>query len=136
MAPLLFADDDEPGTFLTQRAFKAAGIEEPIVSVTNGDDAIAYLSSGKPLPRLALLDQNLPRRTGLEVLEWIRKESSVAALPVLLLSGSEYESDVQTAYLLGANGYLVKPSTYEETVEMAKAIKAFWFGVNRGPRLR
>ena len=132
---LLLADDDEPGAFLTQRAFKAAGIADPVVSVTSGEAAIEYLSSGKPLPRLALLDQNLPRRNGLEVLEWIRKESHMPVLPVLLLSASDYDGDVQAAYLLGANGYLVKPSTYEETLEMAKAIKAFWFGANRGPRL-
>lgn len=59
----------------------------------------------------------------------------LADAAVLLLSGSDYDGDVQAACLLGANGYLVKPATYEETVEMAKAIKAFRFGANQGPRL-
>ena len=130
---LLLADDDEHGAVITQRAFKAAGIDEPVVTVRTGEAAIEYLSDGNEAPRLALLDQNLPGRTGLEVLQWIRAASSLPTMPVLLLSGSEYDGDVKTAYLLGANGYLVKPSTYDETVEMAKAIKAFWLGVNRLP---
>ncbi|MGQ0652568.1 MAG: response regulator [Betaproteobacteria bacterium] len=133
---LLLADDDETGALLTQRAFKAAGIVEPVVYVRNGAAAIEFLANATEVPRLALLDQNLPRRTGLEVLEWIRRESPLPTLPVLLLSGSEYDSDVQAAYLVGANGYLVKPSTYEATVEMAKAVQAYWLGVNRGPRAR
>jgi len=130
---LLLADDDEHGAALTQRAFKAAGIDEPVVSVRTGEAAIQHLSDSKVAPRIALLDQNLPGRTGLEVLQWIRTASPLPTLPVLLLSGSDYDGDVQTAYLLGANAYLVKPSTYDATVEMAKAIKAFWLGVNRGP---
>lgn len=133
---LLLADDDHNGAQLTQRAFKAAGILEPVVYVRTGDAAVEQLASGAEVPRLALLDQNLPRRTGLEVLEWIRTQSTMPTLPVLLLSGSEYDSDVQAAYLLGANGYLVKPPTYEATVEMGRAIKAYWLGVNRGPQQR
>jgi CheY-like chemotaxis protein len=133
---LLLADDDQNGAQLTQRALKAAGIVEPVVYVRDGEAAIAFLAGGTEVPRLALLDQNLPRRTGLEVLEWIRRESRMPTLPVLLLSGSDYDSDVQAAYLLGANGYLVKPATYEATVEMATAIQLYWLGVNRGPRAR
>ena len=133
---LLIADDDQNSAQLTQRALKAAGIVEPVVYVRDGEAAIEFLANGSETPRLALLDQNLPRRTGLEVLEWIRRESVMPTLPVLLLSGSDYDSDVQAAYLLGANGYLVKPATYEATVEMAKAIQSYWLGVNRGPRPR
>jgi CheY-like chemotaxis protein len=133
---LLLADDDQNGALLTQRALKAAGIVEPVVYVRDGEAAIAFLADGTEVPRLALLDQNLPRRTGLEVLEWIRRDSRMSTLPVLLLSGSDYDSDVQAAYLLGANGYLVKPATYEATVEMAKAIQLYWLGVNRGPKPR
>ena len=130
---LLLADDDEKGAFLTQRALVEAGVDEPIELAGHGEAVIARLSNGGELPRLALLDQNLPRRTGLEVLEWIRKESRVPTLPVLLLSGSDYDGDVQAAYLLGANGYLVKPMTYDETLAMARAIKAYWLDANRNP---
>ena len=133
---LLLADDDEKGALLTQRALVEAGIDERIVLARDGEAVIACLSGDAEAPRLALLDQNLPRRTGLEVLEWIRKESSVPTLPVLLLSGSDYDGDVQAAYLLGANGYLVKPVSYDATLAMARAVKAYWLGVNRGPRPR
>lgn len=133
---LLLADDDENSAFLTQRALLEAGIDEHIVLARDGDAVIECLSGDGELPRLALLDQNLPRRTGLEVLEWIRKESTVPTLPVLLLSGSDYDGDVQAAYLLGANGYLVKPLSYDHMLAMARAVKAYWLGVNRGPRPR
>ena len=133
---LLLADDDENGAFLTQRALEDAGVDERIVLARDGEAVIECLCADGEVPRLVLLDQNLPRRTGLEVLEWIRKESSVPTLPVLLLSGSDYDGDVQAAYLLGANGYLVKAVSYDDTLAMARAVKAYWLGVNRGPRPR
>ena len=142
LAPVLFADDDENQVFLTMRAFKEAGVRHPLAAVSDGDSVIAYLGgagryadrAAHPLPCLLLLDQKLPGRSGLEVLEWVRNNSGVCTLPVLLLSASEFDGDVQTAYLVGANGYLVKPVTYEATLAMAKAIKDYWLGVNRAPQ--
>jgi DNA-binding response OmpR family regulator len=77
--------------------------------------------------------QELPGRSGLEVLEWVRAKSPFCTLPVLLLSASTFDADIQTAYLLGANGYLVKPAEFEALVAMAKAIKDYWLTVNRAP---
>jgi CheY-like chemotaxis protein len=141
MQPILLADDDAEGAFLTTRAFKQAGVAHPIAVVRDGDAAVQYLAGtgpyanrgAHPLPCLLLLDQKLPGRSGLEVLEWVRTKSPVCTLPVLLLSASTFDGDVQTAYLLGANGYLVKPTEFETLVAMAKAIKDYWLTVNRAP---
>jgi CheY-like chemotaxis protein len=141
MQPILLADDDDHGAFLTTRAFEKAGVRQPIRVVRDGDAAIQYLAGtgpyadrgAHPLPCLLLLDQKLPGRSGLEVLEWVRTKSAVCTLPVLLLSASNFDADIQTAYLLGANGYLVKPSEFEALLAMAKAIKDYWLTVNRAP---
>jgi CheY-like chemotaxis protein len=141
MQPILLADDDEAGAFLTLRAFQKAGVKNPIAVVRDGDAAIHYLAGtgpyadrgAHPLPCLLLLDQKLPGRSGLEVLEWVRTKSAVCTLPVLLLSASTFDGDVQAAYLLGANGYLVKPGEFEALLAMAKAVKDYWLTVNRAP---
>ena len=141
LAPVLVADDDQNQAYLTARAFKAAGVRHPLALVPDGDAAIEYLEgkgryadrAAHPLPCLLLLDQKLPGRSGLEVLEWVRTKSSFCTLPVLLLSASTFDGDIQTAYLLGANGYLVKPGEFEALVAMAKAIKDYWLTVNRSP---
>jgi CheY-like chemotaxis protein len=139
--PLLLADDDENQAYLTSRAFKSAGVRQELVVLPDGSTVIDYLSGAgayadrqaHPLPSLLLLDQKLPGRSGLEVLQWVRSESPMCTLPVLLLSSSTFDGDVQAAYLLGANGYLVKPTSFEATVAMAKAIKEYWLTVNRAP---
>lgn len=144
MRPLLLADDDADEAFLVVRAFRDAGVANPVVVVPDGEAAIRYLEGrgdyadrlAHPWPALLMLDQKLPGRSGLEVLEWIRNGSGAPTLPVLVLSASTYDSDVQAAYLVGANGYLVKPATYEETVAMARAVHAFWLTFNRAPAAR
>ena len=141
MRPLLVVDDDANAAFLTARAFKSAGVAQPVLTVPDGKSAMDYLGgtgayadrAAHPLPCLLLLDQKLPGRSGLEVLEWVRNRSPVCTLPVLVLSASTNDSDVQAAYLLGANGYLVKPSRFEDLLAMARAIKDYWLTVNRAP---
>jgi len=98
--------------------------------VPDGESAIAYLEKNQPA--LVLLDQKLPGCSGLEVLQWMRAQAST--VPALLLSASTYDSDVKAAYLVGANGYLVKPATFEDSVAMAKAIRDYWLTHNRAPR--
>lgn len=141
MRPLLVVDDDANAAFLTARAFKSAGVAQPVLTVADGKSAMDYLGgtgayadrAAHPLPCLLLLDQKLPGRSGLEVLDWVRNRSPVCTLPVLVLSASTNDSDVQAAYLLGANGYLVKPARFEDLLAMARSIKDYWLTVNRAP---
>jgi CheY-like chemotaxis protein len=137
--PILYAEDDENDAFLADLAFKKAEILNRLVVVRDGRSAIEYLAgTGRfanrteyPLPCLVLLDLKMPRVSGLEVLKWIRGQPRVCTMPVLMLTSSNQDSDVQRAYLLGANGYLIKPSRTDDMLAMAKGIRDFWLILNR-----
>ncbi|HEY3757271.1 MAG TPA: response regulator [Opitutaceae bacterium] len=117
-APVLYAEDSEDDAFLLQRAFSQAGVSNPLVVVPNGKAVVHYLSAtgpytdrtSHPFPRLVLLDIKMPHRTGLDVLCWIRQQPELRHLTVIMLTASAQDRDVSSAYSLGANGYLVKPS--------------------------
>jgi len=139
MRPILYIDDEPDDIFFMVRACKRAGLEEPIETVNQGSEAIAYLSgTGKyadrvryPLPRLILLDLNIPGISGFEILKWIRSNPAVSRLPVLVLTSSNQENDVRRAHSLGANGYLVKPGKIDELVRMIKAMKDYWLACDK-----
>ena len=141
MKPILQVEDDPNDIFLLQHALKKAGAENPIQVVIDGQQAIDYLlAAGKfanrarfPLPCLVLLDLNLPGLPGLDVLRWIRQESGIP-LVVLILSTSGEDADIAAAYRLGANGFLVKPAQASKLVDMAKAINDFWLTHNISPK--
>ena len=137
----LVAEDDENDVFFLQRAFQEAKIENPLHVVRDGQEAIDYLSgAGKfsdrnlyPLPQLFILDLKMPRKTGLDVLGWLHEQPELQCLPVLVLSSSAQRTDIERAYELGANGFVVKPASLEKRVELAKLIGAFWLDFNVGP---
>src|SRR6185503_13984651 len=116
-----------------QRAMKKAGVRNPIQVATDGQQAIDYLKgAGKfadreqfPLPCLVLLDLKLPYVMGLEVLAWIRRQPG-AGLIVIVLTASGQDAEIASAYRLGANAFLTKPSEASKLVDMVKAIKDFW----------
>ena len=140
--PVLYAEDEEDDVFLLRHAFQEASIPNPIVTLPDGEAAIDYLGgrgnftdrSEHPLPILLLLDINMPLVSGLEVLEWIRaQDSSLRELPALIFSSSSQPSDIQRAYQLGANGYLVKPSGLANLAEMVRAVRDYWLVHNQVP---
>jgi len=127
--------------FFLQRAFQQAKIENPLHVVGDGQEAIDYLSGeGKfsdrslyPLPHLFILDLKMPRKTGLDVLLWLQEQPELRCLPVLVLSSSAQRTDIERAYELGANAFVVKPASLERRVELAKVIGTFWLEFNEGP---
>ena len=137
---ILLVEDEENDVFFMQQAMKTAGVLNPIRVASDGRQAIDYFKgTGKfvnreefPLPYLVLLDLKLPHMMGLDVLKWIRQESEVSAIVVVLTSSKE-EADIATAYRLGANGYLVKPPDVNQLTDMAKSIKDFWLTQNTSP---
>jgi two-component system response regulator len=141
MKPILQVDDDPNDVFLLQRAMKKAGVVNPIQVATDGQQAIDYLKgAGKfadrkqfPLPCLVLLDLKLPYVMGLEVLAWIRQQPG-AGLIVIVLTASGQEAEIASAYRLGANAFLTKPSEASKLVDMVKAIKDFWLTHNMPPQ--
>ena len=135
--PILYAEDEQDDVFFMRRAFQAAGVANELVTVPDGQLAIEYLSvlgTADPLlmPCLVLLDLNLPSKSGLEVLKWIRSRLMFCTLPVLVMSSSDQDSDIQRAYAAGVNGYLVKPGNPQKLQSMVKALKDYWLTYNWG----
>ena len=138
--PILLVEDEPNDVFFFQRAMNKAGILHPMQVANDGQAAIDYLQGvGKfarraefPLPALILLDLKLPFVLGLDVLKWIRQQPEWNPIVVILSSSSE-EADIEAAYRLGANAYLVKPAETSKLGEMVKAINDFWLTQNTPP---
>jgi CheY-like chemotaxis protein len=141
---ILLVEDSEDDVFFMTRAFTAAGLLTPLARAENGQKAIEYLS-GKPpyndrtrfpLPSLVLLDLKMPFLSGFEVLRWIRSQSPCLRVPVIVFTTSNQERDVETAYELGANAYIVKPDRPEKCSDLAALIKRFWLEANVPPLIK
>jgi CheY-like chemotaxis protein len=140
-AVILLAEDEEDYVLLIRHAFSQANIPNPLHVVWNGQEAIAYLKGeGKysnreeyPLPDLLLLDIKMPRVNGFEVLQWIRSQPGLAPLRVLVLTSSEELRDVNEAYRLGANSFLVKPLDFQDFTQLSRLISDFWLKASRAP---
>ena len=133
---ILLVEDDHNDVLLIKRAFQKVNIANPIIVVNDGEQAVSYLAGREPyvdraLPMLVLLDLKLPRKSGHEVLEWLRQQSKLKRLPVVVLTASSESSDVNRAYDLGANSYLVKPVTFDALVEMVKTLNLYWLILNK-----
>jgi two-component system response regulator len=133
-------EDDENDAFFVQRAFNKTGAVNPVQVVRDGQEAIDYLQGvGKfaqrdnfPLPGIILLDLKLPFVMGLDVLKWIRQQSDLSPIVIILTSSAE-EKDIATAYRLGANAYLVKPAEMTRLDGMVRSINDFWLMQNTSP---
>ncbi len=138
---VLVADDDGNDIFFLERAFALAEIRNPLRVVQDGQLAIEYLSgTGKfsgcaqrPLPCLLMLDLKMPRKTGMEVLEWVRSQEEFCSLPIIMLSSSVHPFEIKTAYQKGANAFVTKPSGMPERTDLARMIKGFWLTFNQLP---
>lgn len=125
---ILLVEDDSDDVELMQLAFKKGRISHKLDVAADGGAAITYLESeAKHPPCLILLDQNMPRVRGVEVLAWVRKNPATSHIPVLMLSSSRLKEEVHEAYRLGANGYFIKPAGLDALVEMVQVIDSYWF---------
>lgn len=138
-APVLVAEDDPNDVFLLRRAFQKAGVFNAVVVAHNGQEAIDYLSGGgafqnrgdHPFPALMLLDLKMPLVDGFDVLAWLRKHPPTNQLPVVVLSSSNQEKDIERAQQMGASDYCVKPQQFEELVEIVKGVRDRWLANDR-----
>lgn len=136
----LIAEDDENTQVLIRRAFDNLSLNLPMHFVDDGQEVIDYLEGrgqfserGKyPLPALILLDLKMPRKNGLEVLEWLR-QSSFRDIVVVMFSASDLERDVRDAYRLGVNSFIHKPTSFSDLQHVLSAIHHYWFGCNYIP---
>ncbi len=133
---VLIVEDNEDDRELLARAFRRAKVSVPLRFAEDGEQALAALAaagSAADPARLAvvLLDLKLPRRSGFEVLEWIKDHPTLRRVPVVVLTSSKESVDLQRAYDLGANSYLVKPAQPEMLLAMVERIDAYWLKLNQ-----
>ncbi|MGQ4648304.1 response regulator [Lyngbya aestuarii] len=138
---ILLVEDDENDVFLIKRAFRLQNSSHSLQVVQDGEIALNYLKGEEqyenrelyPLPSLILLDLKLPRLSGLEVLQWIRQQVDLKRMLVVVLTASREAPDVNRAYDLGANSYLVKPVDFQTFLEMVRTLDAYWLMFNERP---
>ena len=119
---ILIVDDDEVDQFMLERALRGIGVLNPIRKLPDGNTALHYLNGDPPyhdrtcypFPGVIFLDLKMPRLTGFEVLEWLKTHPTFKSIPTIVLSSSDLQSDIDKAYSLGANAYLVKPADVDD----------------------
>jgi CheY-like chemotaxis protein len=139
--PILLAEDNEDDIFLMERAFKKAKLTNPLRIVSDGEQALAYLKGEGiyadreqfPFPALVLLDIKMPRMNGLELLSVIRQDPQLRRLVVIFLTASNLDRDVNQAFDLQVNSYLVKPSDTDGMVETLDKVRDYWLRINQYP---
>ena len=141
---ILLVEDDSNDVLLIRRAFDRAGLSSPLHAVEDGEAAVQYLTgegpyadrARHPLPAIMLLDLKLPRRSGLEVLAWVRGVAELKRLPIVVLTSSRESVDVNGAYDLGANSYLVKPGSFDDLTRLVQAFDGYWMDWNENPEIK
>jgi CheY-like chemotaxis protein len=135
--PILLIEDNPMDEDLTRRAFARRKVINPIEVARDGEQALEYLDrwqAGNPLPVVILLDINLPKVNGLEILRQFKASSYAQKVPVIILTTSAEDRDIEVAYKLGANSYIVKPVDFEKFLEVAAQIDLYWNMINMPPR--
>ena len=138
---VLLAEDDPDDVLLTHLAFEKARLANPLEVVRDGEEAIAYLKgAGRfkeraryPLPILLLLDLNMPKINGFQVLEWLQSHPMLSRMPVAVMTSSDHDPHVTRAYELGADSYLIKPPDAEALLALVQRLRAYWLIVNERP---
>ncbi|HKP97630.1 MAG TPA: response regulator [Fibrobacteria bacterium] len=140
---IALVEDNEDDLYFMMRALKAAEIPNPLEILRTGGEAIEYLSgAGKfddrirhPSPFLLLLDLKLPDISGFDVLRWIKTRANRQSLATIVLTTSGEAKDIERAYRLGANSFLIKPAGADRLLELVNALKEYWFVQNSFPRI-
>jgi CheY-like chemotaxis protein len=141
-AVILLVEDREDDVLLIRKAFEKAELANPLYIVRNGEEAVDYLMGANsfsnrneyPLPDIILLDLKMPKLDGFETLLWIRNQPGIRNTPVVILTSSEDLSDVNKAYVLGANSFLVKPVDFQHSIELVKVLHRYWLRSSRLPQ--
>jgi two-component system response regulator len=138
--PILLVEDNPDDVELTVHALEQNGVKNPVVVATNSAEAFERLfgkEGAEPpaLPAIVLLDLNLPRIGGIEILRRIRANERTRLLPVVILTSSKEERDLIDSYTSGANSYVRKPVDFDEFHQAARQLSAYWLALNEAPPL-
>jgi CheY-like chemotaxis protein len=126
---ILLVEDSAEDVILTQEAFKAQAFDATLHVVGDGEKALRFLRAARAKPDLVLLDLNLPRMDGREVLREIKTDAELSDIPVVVLTTSSAQEDVRVAYASHVNSYVRKPVTFEKFVEAVRDLGDYWFGL-------
>ena len=131
--PILLVEDNPMDVDLTKRAFAKRKLVNPLVVARDGEEALGHLAQweqGAPQPVVILLDLKLPKVSGLDVLRRIKGHPRYKAIPIVMLTTSSEDTDVRTAYELGANSYIIKPVNFENFLDVATQLEIYWSVLN------
>jgi hypothetical protein len=137
LPPILLVEDNPLDVDLTRRAFARRKIANPLEVARDGEEAVAWIprwEAGATLPAVILLDLKLPKLNGLEVLRRLKEHPQFRAIPVVMLTTSQEDRDIQGAYALGVNSYIVKPVDFEKFLDVAAQVELYWSVLNTRPR--
>ena len=137
ISPILLVEDRSTDLDLTKRAFARQRLLNPIQIARDGEEALAFIGrwqAGEPLPIFILLDLKLPKISGLEFLRQLKAYPEFSSIPVIILTTSREDNDVEEAYRLGCNSYIVKPVEFSKFMEVASQIELYWCVLNTAPR--
>ena len=129
---ILIAEDDADDRFLLQAAFEENGFSDRLQFVENGVEVLEYLHSiqnngvSKALPRFILLDLNMPKKDGREVLKELKQHPLFKDIPVVIFSTTNNEQEMRRCYELGANSYITKPNSFESLLKTVAALRSYW----------
>jgi CheY-like chemotaxis protein len=131
---ILLVEDEENDALLVQMAFQQNHLLNPVQWARDGLEALAYLNGDKeysdrkkhPFPEVMILDLKMPRMSGLELLTWIREHPQFRVIPTIVMTSSSQDLDIEQAYNLGANTYMVKPCSFDELAKMVRAAHEYW----------
>jgi CheY-like chemotaxis protein len=138
---VLCVEDEENDLILLRHAWREVSIEQHLEVARDGKEALSYFQRQAMTDKrvvacgLVLLDLNLPRLSGFEVLLWLRRHEHFKRLPVLIFTSSNQEHDIQLAYEMGANAYIMKPASLDTLVQLLRSVKDFWLVQNTFPHL-
>jgi len=136
---ILLVEDNEGDIILTLEAFKQMTVQNTVTVVKDGAEAIEFLQkegqyAGSALPNLILLDINMPRLSGIEVLDFIKKDVKLKKIPVVMLTTSSSEADITACYEKSANCFITKPLEFGKFLSIIKSLETFWFTVAQLPK--
>jgi CheY-like chemotaxis protein len=135
---ILIAEDDADDRFLLQAAFEENGFKDRLQFVENGVELIEYLLSLKSngddnMPRFILLDLNMPKKDGREVLKELKQHPDLKNIPVVIFSTTNNEAEMRRCYELGANSYITKPNSFESLLKTVAALRSYWMHTSSQP---
>jgi CheY-like chemotaxis protein len=131
---ILLVEDNEGDIILTREALKEGKVKNKISVAKDGQEALNMLNAATSLPDLILLDINLPKISGLEVLTIIKKDDRLRSIPVIMLSTSEEQNDILTSYSNYANCFITKPVDFNRFMDVVRSIEDFWISVVKLPK--